>query len=111
MLPKKFRITVVLFNNNPNPGFKLSTPLFTVFIKKSTFTIPRFVFVISKKIDKRSSSRHQTKRLFVEVVRRYLTSFKKPADVLIKAKKIIQKKDRMLIEKEFDKLFKGEGLI
>lgn len=104
MLPKKYRITLPDFNKIKQRGEKFPSSILAFFIKKSTSPFPRFVAIISKSLDKRSSYRNRTRRIITEAVRRQLGTFSTQAAVLIKAKKILKKEDRLSVENEIKKI-------
>lgn len=105
MLPKKFRLTVERFNQIPQKSKELGYIFLKLKVKKTENTFPRFVFVVPKYLDKRSSTRHLTKRIIEELVRKKIPGIKNPMDCLIKPQKIIFKKDRLKVKEELDYLF------
>lgn len=111
MLPKKFRLKFVEFYRNPNKRRRFSTPVLDLFFKVSDNVFPRFVIVVAKSLDKRSSRRHKTRRMIVEVIRKHLPEVEGGGDVLIRAKKIFEEKDLLLFEKEISRGLQGMGLI
>jgi len=110
MLPKKFRTTVPGFALNSESSKSYSASLLNVVVKKSNISLPQFVIVVPKRLDKRATLRHLTKRIIVEVLRVNLSKIKGGVDILIKAKKIIRKEDRVLLRQELSNLFKKSGL-
>ena len=105
MLPKKFRITVERFNQIPQKSKDYGYIFLKFKVKKSENPFPRFVFVVPKYLDKRSSTRHLTKRIIEELVREKITGIKYPMNFLIKPQKIIFKTDRPKVNEELDNLF------
>ena len=110
MLPKKFRTTLTEFHNNKNTVIKLISYHLIFFIKKNNSKYPRFVVSVVKALDKRSVYRHQTKRVIIESLRKYLAVISKQADVLIKARKIIKKMQKLEIEREVADILGKAGL-
>ena len=104
MLPKKYRLTVERFNQFPQKSQELGTIFFNLKIKNTNDQFPKFVFVVPKYLDKRSSTRHLTKRLVEELVREKIVNMKNPVNILIKPKKIILKTDRQKASEELDSL-------
>ncbi|MBI3380225.1 ribonuclease P protein component [Candidatus Gottesmanbacteria bacterium] len=112
MLPKKYRLTLSLFKKTPSPFKEFSAIFLNLKIKnKNNNLFPKFVIITPKKIGKKSTSRHLTKRIITEVIRIKLPNIKNPSYFLIKAKKIIRKKDRQNIEREMNVLFKQANLV
>lgn len=112
MLPKKFRLTVFQFNQNPQKSKEsYSFFLHIKFKDKINNKYSRFVLLTPKKLDKRSTIRHLTKRIITETVYPLARKIKIPTDILIKALKIISKKDKKEIEKDICLLLKKAGLL
>lgn len=110
MLPKKFRTTVPGFAANLTPSILYTSPLFTLLVKKTNINLPRLVIVVPKRLDKRSTKRHLSKRLIIETLRGDLSKLRGGVDILIKAKKIITRENKTVWENEFKQLFKKAGL-
>lgn len=111
MLPKKFRLTVREFNQNHGKSRQFVSSVLSLTIKATDNPQPRFVVIVSKKLEKRSVFRHQTKRIIVEAIRKYLKNITFPVDALVKMKKIVGKKDSFLVENEIFDLFKKASLL
>lgn len=105
MLPKKFRITFFDFRKNSQRADRLNYLLLTFLIKKSNSKNIRFVIIVPKSLDGRSSYRHLSKRIIAESLRPYINRDLTAVDVLIKPKKIIGKNERVMVEKEIAGLF------
>lgn len=67
MLPKKFRLSKRELSAK-SPAHVLSTPLFSVKLRKNDVGYNRFAFIISKKIDKRAVVRNTLKRRMAAAV-------------------------------------------
>lgn len=104
MLPKKFRITVEQFNQIPQKSKEHGYIFLNIKVKNTDNNFPRFVFVVPKYLDKKSSARHLTKRIIEESVREKIPNIKNPMSFLIKPKKIISKTDRQKTGEELDSL-------
>lgn len=111
MLPEKFRTTLTEFHNNKHTAVKLVSPCFIFFIKENNSQNTRFAVSVVKALDKRSVYRHRAKRIIIEVLRKYLALISKRADVFIKARKIINKKQKVEIEKEVADILGKGGLL
>lgn len=111
MLTKKFRLNAVNFYQNPQRAKKLSSSFGTLYLKLTNNPKPRFAVVVPVALDKRAVYRNRTKRILIRAIRRHLLRFKKGAEVLIKAGKILQKTDRLSVESELSRLFKKSGLL
>lgn len=105
MLPKKFRTTFFDFRKNSQRADRLNGTLLTFLIKKSESRNTRFVIIVPKSLDKRSSYRHLSRRIIVEFLRPHTQRVLPGVDVLIKPKKIIGKNDKTAVEKEIAVLF------
>lgn len=106
MLPKKYRLTFREFNQNKQHLVKFTSVYFDLLIKSSNNLNPRFVIITPKSIDKRSSLRHKIKRIIIEAIRKKLDKIGSNKEVLVKAKKLVDKKDKVLIEKEINLFIK-----
>ena len=112
MLPKKYRLTVPQFQSNTKRSTALSTPFFTLVMKPGDGTNPRFVFMVPKSLDKRSTRRHRSKRILEGALLKTKTSLIGRQDVLIKLKHIVaQDKRKEVIHMLFDCLKKAGLLI
>ena len=105
MLPKKFRLTVDRFNQIPQKSKERGYIFLNIKVKNTDDDFPKFVFLVPKFLDKRSSTRHLTKRIVEELVREKIPNIKNPMNFLIKPKKIILKTDRQKVGEELDSLF------
>ena len=108
MLPKKFRLKVVEFYKNPQKSLKFVSVFFLFMLKKRESGNARFCITVPKSVDKRSAYRHRTKRIIVEVIRGYLDRYVKPADILIRMKKLVGPKDKNLLCREIERLLPYE---
>jgi ribonuclease P protein component len=111
MLPKKYRITFVEFQNNPNKTARVFGNFFDIYSKTNNSTCCRFVFIVPKYIDKRSSHRHRIKRLMVEVVRAKVNFYNSHADYMIKVKKPVNKVSEKLMTGDLIRLLDLEHKI
>ncbi len=101
MLPKKFRLTVSGFNRIPQKSKDFYSSHLNIKVKEIKENIyPRFVFVVPKHLDKRSSYRHLVKRTAEEIIRIYLTNIKNTANILVRVQKKIKKEDFTFLDKE-----------
>lgn len=94
MLPKKYRLTFKEFIQNKQRAKKLTLPYFDLFIKPAKNTNSRFLVLTPKSIDKRSVIRHRTKRKILAEIKKILPKIKNNIDIMIKAKKAINKNDK-----------------
>lgn len=109
MLPKKLRLNPTKFYQNPQKSRKFNSS-FGVFYFKSADSSPRFAIVVPASLDKRAVYRHRTKRIIIEAIRKYLPNLKKDAEVLIKVGRILNKQDRLQVEREILKILKETEL-
>lgn len=105
MLPKKYRLTVEKFNQIPQKSKELGFVFLKIKIKNTLGAFPKFVFVVPKYLEKRSTIRHKSKRIIEELVREKIPNIKTPMSFLIKPKKIILKTDRQKVSEDLDSLF------
>lgn len=110
MLPRKYRISVVGFNRNKIKTVSFFSEIMNISVKPNNLSHARFTVSVPKYLDKRSTKRHQTKRIILEAVREILEKIK-PCDALIKSKKILKKENRLLVSIEIKKLFEKASLI
>jgi len=66
--------------------------------QQHTFSAPRFAFIVSNRIDKRSTVRNRMKRLLAESVHHLLPSLS-PADVIIQVKSKPPEDSQKAVEK------------
>lgn len=111
MLPKEFQLTPFEFYQSRRKMSRLSSTFASFSVKPTDNPFPRFTITTPVSLDKRSTRRHQTKRIIIEAVRKYLPKFKKNVDVLIKPSKILTKQDRLLVEKGIENFFMEIGLL
>lgn len=107
MLPKNLRIKIGEFNRNPQRYSRIIFESFDLVIKKSPMGA-KFAFSVPKAVDKRSSKRNFTKRVFEQLILKEKDNYKKAIQVLIRAKEIINKENRKRIETEFKKAINEE---
>lgn len=72
MLPKTNRLQKNEFSLVLQKGMIIQTPLFGVAYLKKDNDLPKFGFIVSKKISKKSPERNRIKRLLREVTRKSL---------------------------------------
>ncbi len=94
MLPPKYRLTFREFLQNKQRSKKLTLPYFDLFIKPARTQNSRFLVITPKSIDKRSVVRHRIKRIITEAIKKILPKIKNNTEVMIKAKKAINKNDK-----------------
>lgn len=118
MLARKFRITKqtefdaffgVKFKKAQGRNFTTANFIFKS--KKNGLDSPRFGFVVSNKIDNRSTVRNRVKRQAREIIRLNLDKFKQPVDCLLVFKKGAEKLDFADLEKELLFIFKTTKLL
>lgn len=105
MLPKKFRLTVSSFNLIPQKSTSVNASLLVIKLKKAKDNHPRFAVIVPKSLDKRSTARHKTQRIIMKAIENKLGSVKTAASILLLAKKTLDKKDLIQVEKELEKVF------
>jgi len=118
MLARKFRITKQTdFDAFFGAKFKkaqgrnFTTANFIFKSKKNELNRPRFGFVVSNKIDNRSTVRNRIKRQVREIIRLNLEKFKQPVDCLFVFKKGAEKLAFADLEKELMFIFKTTRLL
>lgn len=112
MLPKKYRLTVSQFNNLSVKSNDFNSESLNIRIKEGENNkFPKFVFVVPKKLDNRSTKRHLAKRIIAEAIRKQLLSIRIPVSMLVRARKIVKKTDRLNVEKEVKFLFTKANVI
>lgn len=109
MLPKKFRLSVLQFNKIPQKSNDFSAVFLSIKVKNETTL--KFTVSVPKRLDRRSSARNLAKRIIMEAIKKELAVIKKQAYLLVRAKKIILRKDRQAIEREIALLFKKANLL
>ena len=104
MLPKKNRLTYNEFQQNPNTSFHYNTKLIHVVRKITTGKIPRFVIIVPKRLEKKTVTRHQIRRILIELIRSIMPKIQNPFDFLVKPKKIFTKDMRVNIGKDLERM-------
>ena len=104
MLSKKNRLTYLQFQRNPHDAHNHFTSALTIAVKTAITNQPRFVVVVPKKLEKRSTLRHKTKRIIVESIRKQIPKMRENLDVLVKPKKILTAKTPHNVSNELKKI-------
>lgn len=105
MLPRKFRLPLKTeYFRIKKTGHYLNGEFVTILYSPSSLGLPRFAFVVSKKISNKATKRNRVKRLIGEAVRSLIPEIKKPADFIIMAKPKILEKELLEIKEELKKL-------
>ena len=107
MLPRKHRLTANQFYRSPHQSRKHHSANFVFITKKASSTFARFVISVPKILDKRSTRRHYTRRVIAAAIYQYLNMLKKPIDILVKPKSIIDKTNIQKIKAEIGKLLEN----
>ncbi len=90
---KEKRIINKLFQQKDNTYY---SKFYILKTKKNYFKYPRFVFSISKKLDKRTTKRNYLKRIINEIIQKY---------ILIKIININDKKNSIIFYKILSKIY------
>lgn len=94
MLPKKNRITYQEFNRNTKRSYSRHfSPHCLIVVKPSDTAGCRFVVVVPKYIDKRSTARHKMKRYIMHTLQECKASMVSGKDVMIRVKKTIDDRE------------------
>ncbi len=101
MLKKKYRLAPPLQGKQEN----LSTPYFNLKIAKNNLEVSRFAFIVSKKIDNRSTVRNSLKRKIRGVIEEMFDKIKPGNDYVVYPNKVSIKATRDQIQEEIKKLF------
>ena len=101
MLKKQYRASPVSLGSAKS----FSTPYFSLKIAKNNLEVSRFAFVVSKKIDKRASSRNNVKRKVRGVIEEIFDKINTGSDFVFypKEKSITATRDQ--IQEEIKSLF------
>ena len=117
MLARSYHLTVAQFRKNPNLTARFSSILFGLSIKitksksKSKTKTSRFVIVVPKRLDKRSTNRNKSKRIISEALNKIIPKISLSRDVWLQAKKILHKNQKTEVEIELLKLFSRAQLL
>src|SRR3989344_3010679 len=111
MLARIYHLTVAQFRKNPNRVTRASSSLFGLLIKISKSKTVRFVIIIPKRLDKRSTYRNQTKRIITEIINSIIPKMTLKYEIWLQAKKILNRKEKTEVEVQLLKLFKQLNLI
>lgn len=107
MLKKKYRLDPVLVGSAKS----LSTPHFSLKIANNSLEISRFAFVVSKKIDKRATSRNSVKRKIRSIIEEIFDKIKGGFDFVFYPKQAAIKATREQIQEELEDLFEKNQLL
>lgn len=87
MLPKNNRITRKEFPVASTQGFRVFSPFFTVVVYRNKENTTKATIVVSKKISKSAVVRNKTKRVFYEVVQKFIPQITSPSLLVVYPKK------------------------
>jgi ribonuclease P protein component len=122
MLPKKNRLDLkkdffqikkdgqVINEKFFNFLFQIKKPTNNRHPLTSIFQPPAFAFIVSKKIDKRTTKRNRIKRLLSEVIRGFLPQIRPGVKGVFFIKKEALEKNFAEIKAEIEKIFKKQNL-
>ena len=112
MLPKIHRLPLrTELNRVKKQGKIVSGNFFSLlFTVRSQTAVPRFAFIVSKKIDKRATVRNRVRRLFSESVREILPEVKKGVDGAFLAKRSAANQKFSIIRTDVEGVFRKSGL-
>ncbi len=110
MLARIYHLTVDQFRKNPNPATRVSSSLFGLLIKISKSKTIRFVIIVPKRLDKRSTRRNQTKRVISEILDSIIPKMTLKYDIWLQAKKILNRKEKTKAETQLLKLLEQFNL-
>ncbi|OGG02857.1 hypothetical protein A2W14_06430 [Candidatus Gottesmanbacteria bacterium RBG_16_37_8] len=108
MLPKKWRIKLADFNQNPKPPIKRFSPNFNLFIKKSNTEGLKFIIHVPFSLDKRAVKRNQTRRRIEQIILENFNNLKGKGEALIRTRKIIDKNNRRVMGEELKRILNNE---
>jgi RNase P protein component len=100
MLPKSQRITLPEFSRNRTPVKTLRSEHMGFITKKGQGSGFRVCVVVAKKLDKRSSRRHKTKRIIIEAIRSAAVLLPSKIDCLIRMRAIITDETKTALKEE-----------
>jgi len=110
MFPKHLRVTVQDFRHNPSVLQRYPWSHGSIQVKSASGAYVRIGIVTPKRIDKRSSCRHQSRRYLVEILRPMIDSLQSH-DVLITLSRLIADENRDVLANELKQLFIRKGLV
>ena len=106
MLKKINRLSTPRLSNSRN----VQSASFSLKIAKNNLNIPRFAFVISKKLDKRAVVRNGVKRKLSVCIEEIFDKIKSGNDFVFYPKPLIVATSHQELLNEIENLFKKEGL-
>lgn len=107
MLKKANRLSSVKLTNPKN----VYSPLFNLKIAKNNLDIPRFGFVISKKVDKRATARNSLKRKLVASIGEIFGKINGGYDLVFYPRGNAQDLPNDRIAEEVKKILSKEGIL
>lgn len=113
MLPKNHRFSLnTEFRRIKKEGRLIPGPSFSfLFGKSGSGSLPRFTFIISKKVDKRATARNRVRRRLEEAVRGFLPALESGFDGVFLVKGAVTGKGTEEIKKELAAIFRKSGLL
>ncbi|HHV18137.1 MAG TPA: ribonuclease P protein component [Thermoanaerobacterales bacterium] len=106
-MKKSFRLTKNLeFKNVYRTGRRLTSPFFTMYIKKNALGYSRLGVSVSKKVGK-SVVRNKIKRRIKEIIRTNFDYIKNGWDIVFSVRPLSVNLDYAIMEKEVKTLLKG----
>jgi ribonuclease P protein component len=110
MLPRQNRIPSQVIAQLFKSGIKTYSNELVISVGKSDTSIPRFAFLVTKKISKLAVTRNRIKRLLRESVWHLIGKFKS-VDVVFMVKKDISNLSESEVEKLVESLVRKGGII
>lgn len=90
---------------------KASSPTLLIASARNTFSYTRFLFIVSKKIDKRATVRNSIRRTLAGKVKELYSSIEPGFDVVIAARREITEAKKEVVWKELQTLLKRQKLL
>lgn len=111
MLPKILRLGVTEYFKNPARQNFNKLIDFDTASKTHPGNTSKFLVIVPKRLDKRSTKRNLTKRIIHESIRKHLSFLKSSFFFRIKLKVILKKENKERIDRQISNLFKKTFLI
>jgi ribonuclease P protein component len=108
MLSRKYRLSRPLKARDEK---KISSPTLIIRSVKNTLSYNRFIFIISKKVDKRAVVRNRIKRLLASYIEKIYNDLTQGLDIAITVRKEVSKTSTDILCKDLAILLKKQNLL
>lgn len=112
MLPKKYHLLTFEIGQILRKGTRVRGELFDiVFTKDAKASLSKFAVIVPQRLSKKSAYRNRTKRLLVESVHKLLDKVKSGFQIIIMAKRLLQKEKLQDVQPSVRSVLEKTGVL